>query len=208
MLRQGVKDFYFDKKKSIWLFFFGFRSDKIEVNNVNVQIPPGELIQHYDVDKNGAPWILTTNGLFFSYDNNQWVKRNSVINPVQSSSLKFWVKNDHEFWVGGYAYVAYFTNNQWVELSFLTPQSEHEGPDEYETDVSTSVTESYKWGVINDTDGYSNLRRSPDGKSEVIAKILTNFKFKYYQDNNTDWWLIETERGTKGYLHKSRIQAL
>lgn len=208
MAKQGVKDLYFDKKRNSWVIFFGFGSDKIEVNNVTIKAPPGELIQHHDVDVNGAPWILTTNGWFFSYNNGQWVKRNRIINPVQSSSLRFWVKSDEEFWVGGYAYVAYFANNQWIELSFLTPQAEHEGPEEADTDVSVSDTKMYKWGVINDNDGYSNLRRSPDGKSEVIAKILSDFQFKYYPDNNADWWLIETERGTKGYLHKSRVQGL
>ncbi len=209
MLKQGVKNFYFDKKNNIWMFFFGFHSDKIEVNNAIVKIPHGELIQHYDVDRNGTPWILTKNGLFFSYSNNQWIKRNDVINPVQNSSLKFWVKNEKELWVGGYAYVAYFLNNQWVELSFLTPQPDHEEPeDESDADQSKSITENYKWGVINDVDGYSNLRKSPDSKSEVIAKILTNFKFKYYEDNKTDWWKVETERGTTGYIHKSRITAL
>ena len=60
-------------------------------------------------------------------------------------------------------------------------------------------------GYINDSDGYTNLRLEPDGKSEIVGIILTGQVFKYYPDNNSDWWKVEFKFRT-GFMHKSRIK--
>ncbi|HEY0653226.1 MAG TPA: SH3 domain-containing protein [Chryseosolibacter sp.] len=210
ILKEGVKDFYFDKKSGTWIFFYGMYSNKIEINANVVEIPRGELIQDYNVDQNGSPWILTFKGLFYSYKNGQWKKQNNAINSIKE--LKFWIKNDKEIWVGGYAYVAYYKNDQWIELSFLTPKTHNDGNGDEanaeQGDANQSDSKIHKWGIINDKDGYSNVREAPDSKSKVIAKLLTNMKFRFFESSKTDWWQIETERGTTGYVHKSRIQEL
>ncbi len=60
-------------------------------------------------------------------------------------------------------------------------------------------------GYINDSDGYSNLRLEPSGESDIIGIITTGQEFKYYPDNNSDWWRIDFKFRT-GYMHKSRIK--
>ncbi|OWP83053.1 hypothetical protein BWK59_12600 [Flavobacterium davisii] len=57
---------------------------------------------------------------------------------------------------------------------------------------------------IFDKDGYTNLRKEKNVKSEIITKINTGTSIKVI-DNTGDWWFIQTNDGKKGYVHKSRI---
>ncbi|UZR96234.1 SH3 domain-containing protein [Chondrinema litorale] len=58
---------------------------------------------------------------------------------------------------------------------------------------------------MNDPDGYTNLRLSPSGKSDIIGVILSGQTFNFYPDINSDWWKVDFEFRT-GYVHKSRIK--
>ncbi len=62
-----------------------------------------------------------------------------------------------------------------------------------------------EFGYINDSDGYTNLRLESNGKSEIIGVIITGQVFKYYPDNNSDWWKVDFNFLT-GFMHKSRIK--
>lgn len=65
-----------------------------------------------------------------------------------------------------------------------------------------------EYAVINDSDGYTNLREKPTTKSKVIRKILEDEKFQIIEKKN-DWWLIkELKNGKKGFIHKSRIKII
>lgn len=57
---------------------------------------------------------------------------------------------------------------------------------------------------ISDVDGYTNLRKEKNAKSEIITKINTGTIIKVIDDTG-DWWYIQTKDGKKGYVHKSRI---
>lgn len=59
--------------------------------------------------------------------------------------------------------------------------------------------------IIQDSDGYTNLRKYKNTSSEIIQKIKTGEKIEVL-DKNGDWWLIKTNAGTNGYVHKSRIK--
>ncbi|MFK7001443.1 SH3 domain-containing protein [Flavobacterium oreochromis] len=59
--------------------------------------------------------------------------------------------------------------------------------------------------VINDKDGYTNLRKGKSSSSEIIGKINTGTEIFILDENDKDWWLIETTIGEQGYIHKSRI---
>ncbi len=63
-------------------------------------------------------------------------------------------------------------------------------------------------GIINDPDGYVNLREKPAKNSRIIGKLVRNEVFYYIQTNETDWWLVYRDEGGKqiGYIHKSRIR--
>ena len=60
-------------------------------------------------------------------------------------------------------------------------------------------------GYIDDPDGYTNLRLSPSGKSDIIGVILSGQTFNFYPETNSDWWKVDFEFRT-GYVHKSRIK--
>ncbi len=61
-------------------------------------------------------------------------------------------------------------------------------------------------GIINDSDGYVNIRAEKTSNSKIVGKIEEGYKFYYDKDLSENWWAIETELGgKKGYVHKSRI---
>ena len=72
--------------------------------------------------------------------------------------------------------------------------------------ISFSVhAAEFKEGVINDIDGYVNVREQPQGNARVVGKLYDyEGKFDYIPSNTSSWWYIE-HRTIKGYVHKSRI---
>ncbi|RLD56353.1 MAG: hypothetical protein DRJ01_15360 [Bacteroidetes bacterium] len=64
--------------------------------------------------------------------------------------------------------------------------------------------------VINDKDGYTNVRENPDLSSKIIFQIKTNFIFKITANSKSSWKEIE-QFGLKnrtGFIHESRIKNL
>lgn len=62
-----------------------------------------------------------------------------------------------------------------------------------------------KRGVINDKDGYVNIRKEPDTQSEIVGKIRDKEIFNYWP-TYTNWYIIETKDGIRGYVYKDRIR--
>lgn len=62
-----------------------------------------------------------------------------------------------------------------------------------------------EFGYINDNDGYTNLRLEPSGKTDIIGIIISGQEFKYYPDQDSDWWKVDFQFRT-GFMHKSRIK--
>lgn len=58
--------------------------------------------------------------------------------------------------------------------------------------------------VINDPDGYTNLRKAPDGKSAIIGRVDKETSFQTHPQPG-DWWQVRVNANTQGYMHKSRI---
>ena len=64
-------------------------------------------------------------------------------------------------------------------------------------------------GVINDPDGYTNLRSGAGTGFEVVERILETDIFDYYPTSESNWWSVTNIRTcSSGYVHKSRIQLL
>ncbi|WP_185291116.1 SH3 domain-containing protein [Chryseobacterium lactis] len=61
-------------------------------------------------------------------------------------------------------------------------------------------------GIINDPDGYTNLRKDKSTQAEVIQKIKSGISVQILDDSG-DWWKIATDDGKQGYIHKSRIKS-
>ncbi|MGE8552816.1 MAG: SH3 domain-containing protein [Chryseobacterium jejuense] len=59
---------------------------------------------------------------------------------------------------------------------------------------------------IQDTDGYTNLRKDKNASSQILQKINTGEQIEVL-DQSEDWWLVVSKEGKKGYVHKSRIQS-
>lgn len=58
--------------------------------------------------------------------------------------------------------------------------------------------------VINDPDGYTNVRQQPNGKSQIIARISEGQGFTTHPQS-AEWWQVKLGNGAIGYMHKSRI---
>ncbi|MCQ9616353.1 SH3 domain-containing protein [Paenalcaligenes niemegkensis] len=61
--------------------------------------------------------------------------------------------------------------------------------------------------IIDDPDGYTNMRSQKSAKSQNVARVVQGEQFfTYMQDGN--WWQVRTAQGKVGYMHISRIRLL
>jgi len=58
---------------------------------------------------------------------------------------------------------------------------------------------------IEDPDGYSNIRADKSTSSKILDKVKSGEKIDVL-DDTSNWYLIKTKEGLKGYVHKSRIK--
>ncbi|MGO3130577.1 MAG: IrmA family protein [Alcaligenes sp.] len=59
--------------------------------------------------------------------------------------------------------------------------------------------------VIQDKDGYSNVRAQPNAKSDVIEKLFEKDVFFTFEQKG-NWWQVCTPTGQIGYLYHDRIR--
>ena len=71
--------------------------------------------------------------------------------------------------------------------------------------ANISLAQQRYIGQINDPDGYTNIRKSPNSKAEIIGKFLKNEYF-FYTENPSSWYEVSTQHKVQGFVHKSRIQ--
>lgn len=63
----------------------------------------------------------------------------------------------------------------------------------------------YKLNKILDPDGYTNLRKEKNSKSEIIQQIKSGENIEIL-DNDGSWWLVKTKNGKQGYVYYDRIK--
>ena len=61
-------------------------------------------------------------------------------------------------------------------------------------------------GIVNDPDGWSYLRPSPDKSAKPLRKLYPGQGFFVVLGKSGDWYKIETREGTVGFLHGSRLE--
>ncbi|UYY87729.1 MULTISPECIES: SH3 domain-containing protein [Alcaligenes] len=61
--------------------------------------------------------------------------------------------------------------------------------------------------VIDDPDGYTNMRSQKNVKSQIVARVVQGEEFFTYMQNG-NWWQVRTAQGKVGYIHISRIRLL
>lgn len=59
--------------------------------------------------------------------------------------------------------------------------------------------------VINDPEGFANVRSEPEIQSNTIARVLEGESF-YTIPQQSDWWPVRTKDNKLGYMHRSRIR--
>ena len=62
-----------------------------------------------------------------------------------------------------------------------------------------------KRGVINDVDGFTNIRSGQSTASEIIGRAVTGEVFHYWELPG-NWWVVETEAGVRGFMFHNRIK--
>jgi hypothetical protein len=59
--------------------------------------------------------------------------------------------------------------------------------------------------VIEDSDGYSNVRKGPAVSSDLLGVVRLGEEFRTFQQTG-DWWQVKISSGQIGYMHASRIK--
>lgn len=61
-----------------------------------------------------------------------------------------------------------------------------------------------EYGIVDDKDGWVNLRERPDISSRSLAKILNGTNLEILEKNE-NWYKVYTESGREGYIFKDRL---
>ncbi|SHL10099.1 SH3 domain-containing protein [Chryseobacterium polytrichastri] len=69
--------------------------------------------------------------------------------------------------------------------------------------IENNSTPNYS---IQDPDGYTNLRKDKNASSEILQQIKSGELIDVLE-NQGDWWLVKTNEGKQGYVHKNRVKA-
>lgn len=134
--------------------------------------------------------------------NNEWIE---VFSPTDGNYV-FAVKDD-EYWVGSFMKVKVYKGGETYEVKDFGTKSYgcHE-PEFIDTPFGEIYLEEMQSGVIQDEDGYTNVRENPTTSSKIICTIKENENFLYYEISDSNWWYIYKDDEKKGYMHKSRIK--
>ncbi len=208
------------------------RNHSYNMEKLNIELPDSIRLERYNYNINGDLWILSRRtkeyiydtdskksyyyasqnkkrikktikkgGTFYKYEKEQFVEKANF--PFYNRSVSaFTTTVNDKVWIGGYSYVSFFDGESWIEFSILPEPVHFCGSDdeEYHEEDDGSFT-----GFINDPDGYTNVRKEMKSNSIIIAKVLEGVPFKYWVNENSNWYKVVLISGTKGYIHKSRI---
>lgn len=61
--------------------------------------------------------------------------------------------------------------------------------------------------VIDDPDGFTNIRAGGSTKAEIVGKVLDGEKFLTYQQSG-QWWRVRKADGTTGYMFRKYIRLI
>jgi len=61
--------------------------------------------------------------------------------------------------------------------------------------------------VIDDPDGYTNVRAQANGQSAIVDRIESGSSFQTHPQNS-DWWKVQIGGNRTGFIHRSRIVLL
>jgi len=70
--------------------------------------------------------------------------------------------------------------------------------------ISACTWAEFKIAVINDSDGYTNVRKAADPHSKVVLKIEEDQLF-LCETGKDAWWKAKDFFGNEGFIHKSKV---
>lgn len=158
------------------------KSEYILTNNLNLNIN-GKTIY---LKKGKAVQLLnkTGNKATVTFKDKELNTHNAV---VEYSNLK---DIDNKKW-----YKVQRQNNEigWVFGKFVKDQRE---------DINLGKT-----AIINDPDGYTNVRKGKGTNHAIITKIYNNEKFTVIPSDE-NWWQVRTKDGKSGYMYYDRVKLI
>ena len=72
--------------------------------------------------------------------------------------------------------------------------------------VFAPLAQAQRAGVINDPDGFVNVRAEKSAEAAVIATVKTGEPFTFECENDADWCKVTLTSGKSGWMHFSRIR--
>jgi hypothetical protein len=61
-------------------------------------------------------------------------------------------------------------------------------------------------GVIDDPDGFTNVRTAPRENAAIVARVKAGEIFEYDGTQKEAWWKVTLASGKTGWMHSSRIR--
>jgi len=87
-----------------------------------------------------------------------------------------------------------------------SPQSDEKAEQTATREFQGFASVSEFRGVIDDPDGYVNLRKDKRADAPVVTKVKAGKKFEFQKKEHDDWCHVKLESGMGGWMHYSRIK--
>ena len=139
-------------------------------------------------------------------------QRDSIFNVIDKSSLYYdessssvsldlVLKNDK---------IIYFCLNSFEdEPVYITNIFLENGESLFNMFELNEKTYLRRLGIINDSDGYTNVRYRPSFNSKILSQIQANTLFYFTPNSHNKWWKIESKDGSiNGFMHCSKIKPI
>ncbi|WP_426477696.1 SH3 domain-containing protein [Chryseobacterium sp. CBSDS_008] len=151
----------------------------------------------------------------FSYakEGNGYLRIGDIINKISSSPKEYFEPEktisylfERELRVGIQGNIESYLNKNPTYKSNLEKNKFYDLPTLKDYVKYIYQKESNTNFIIQDSDGFTNLRKEKNSSSQILQKIKTGEQVEVL-DQNGDWWLVVSKEGKKGYVHKSRIKS-
>lgn len=74
-----------------------------------------------------------------------------------------------------------------------------------QTAITSTSNSNELAAVINDPEGYTNIRAGKGSQFGIIARVNAGEIFYTTPQQSSDWWPVRTLANQYGYMHRSRI---